>query len=109
MIDKLIIGVVISLIVLITPFLYKEGKRKRIECIKEGKIYYGFFRMVTLYFLALISGELLLLVFLGNSAIDDTVALILTFIASIPITILYLYLYKKKFLKIIEQNRKEGK
>lgn len=107
MIEKFIVGVVVSLIIVGVPHFYKEGQRKRVEHIKSGKVYYGFFRMIGLYALALMSGELVLLAFLGNSGINGTMALICTVLSSIPMTFIYLYLYRKRYLKIIERYRKE--
>ena len=101
--EKFISGVIVTLIIVGVPKLYKKGEENKKECIKNKKVYYGIFRMIGLYLLALMSGEMVLLIFLGNSSIDGIIALLLTFVCSIPVMFFYLHLYKKHYKKLIEQ------
>lgn len=107
LLDKFITGAVATLIIIIVPKIYKKGEINKIEHIKKKKVYYGIFRMIGLYSLAIMTGEMILMILLGDSGIKGTIALLLTIIASIPVMILYLYFYKKHYKKLIEEYHKK--
>ena len=100
MLDKFIAGAVLTAIVVGTPTLYRLGKEKKAESIQHGKIYYGLLwcRIIVLFLAAVISSELILMVLLGNS-VEGTTALLLLLLCSLPLTALYVYLYRKGFKK----------
>ena len=101
--EKFISGVIVTLIIVGVPKIYKSGENKKREYIKNKKVYYGIFRMIGLYLLAVMSGEIVLMIFLGDSDIDGTIALLLTIISSIPVMMFYLHFYKKHYKKLIEE------
>ena len=105
--EKAILASVSTFIILISSYIYKSGKQKKEQYILNGKIYYGPFRMIGLYLLALMSGELILMALLVNSNVDGNIALILVLICSVPIMILYLYFYRKHFKKLISKRNDE--
>ena len=59
--------------------------------------------MIGLYLLALMSGEMVLMILLGESGIEGTIALLLTLGVSVPVMILYLHFYKKHYKKLIDE------
>jgi len=103
LLEKFISGVIVTLIIVGVPKIYKKGEINKKEHIKNKKVYYGIFRMIGLYALAIMSGEMVLMIFLGNSGIDGMLALFLTIICSVPVMILYLHFYKKHYKKLIEE------
>lgn len=106
--EKFVSGAIVTLIIIGVPKLYKKGEKNKIEHIKNKKIYYGVFRMIGLYLLAIMSGEMVLMLFLGNSGISGVRALLLTIICSVPVMILYLNFYKNHYKKLIEEYHKKN-
>ena len=100
LLDMFISGAVIAAVFIGTPKLWKLGKQKQAETISSGKVYYGllYYRVLLFYLAGVVSGEMILMVLLGNS-IEGTIALLLTLISGIPFAILYAYLYRKSFIK----------
>lgn len=96
--DKFIEGTVIALIFVGTPLLYKLGKKKKLEAIQKGKVYYGLLgcRVLWLFVLGLVCAEMLLMLILGDS-IEGTKALLLVFLVATLVTIPLVFLYKKSF------------
>lgn len=86
------------------PRWYKIGERKKKEHIHNKKVYYGIFRMIGLYILALISSEMVLLILLGNREIEGLIALSLVFVVSIPVMFLYLFLYRRHYYEMINDH-----
>lgn len=102
--EKFIGGAVIAGVFCGTPFLYKLGKKKKEEAIQKGKVYYGLLgcRVLGLFILGVISSEMILMLILGDS-VEGMTALLLMLLASIPFTVLYVYLYKKSFEKKLQK------
>lgn len=100
MLEKFISGAVIAAIVVGTPKLYRLGKKKKAESIQAGKVYYGLLwcRVFALFLAGVISSEMILMVLLGDS-VEGTAALLLMLLCSLPLTVLYVYLYKRSFEK----------
>lgn len=100
MLEKFISGAVIAAIVVGVPKLYKIGKEKKAKSIQDGKVYYGLLwcRVLALFLAGVISAEMILMVLLGDS-VEGMVALLLMLLCSLPFTVLYVYLYKRRFEK----------
>lgn len=96
--DKFIEGAVIALIFVGTPLLYKLGKKKKLEAIQKGKVYYGLLgcRVLGLFAVGFVCAEMVLMLILGDS-IEGTQALLLVFLVAILVTVLLVFLYKKSF------------
>lgn len=103
-IEGFLTAVVCVIIFYAIPRWYKSGERKKKEHICSKRVYYGIFRMIGLYILALISSETVLLLLLGNSKIEGAIALLLVFAVSIPIMLLYLFLYRRHYYKLINKH-----
>ena len=103
-------GVVTALLAVfvfyVIPRLYKSGKQKKKEHIENKKVYYGVFRMIGLFFLALMSGETLLMLLLGDK-VEGSIALLLLLGATIVFMILYLWLYKRHYYKLINKQQEQ--
>ena len=104
MFEKFIVGAIVAGVFSGSPFLYKLGKKKKAETIKQGKIYYGLLwcRVIGLFVLGIISSETVLMILLGDK-VEGRVALLLMFVFSLPFTALYIYLYKKSFEKLLQK------
>ena len=60
---------------------------------------------LSIYLAGVVSGEMILMIILGNS-VEGTVALLMTLISGIPFAALYTYLYRKNFIKkYLSQNK----
>lgn len=101
--EKFISGAIVALLFIVVPKIYKKGEANKKEHIKNKKVYYGIFRMIGLYALAIMSGEMVLVILLGNSGIDGMIALAITVACSIPVMFLYLHLYRKHYQKLIDE------
>lgn len=106
-IEGFITAIMVVVIFYVIPRSWKAGERKKKEHICSKKVYYGIFRMIGLYILALISSEMVLLVLLGNREIEGMIALLLLFVVSIPIMFLYLFLYRRHYRKLINKYLRE--
>lgn len=109
LLDMFISGAVIAAVFIGAPRLWKLGKQKQAETISNGKVYYGllYCRILLFYLAGVVSGEMILMIILGNS-VEGTVALLMTLISGIPFAALYTYLYRKNFIKkYLSQNKKD--
>lgn len=96
----------LSLIAQLLDEIPKNARIKRNKCIAEGKVYYGFFRMLGLILLSLCSGDLVaMLIF--EETVEGTSALLITLLFSIFSFLLYLLLYIKHYKKLSLSKIKE--
>lgn len=96
--EKFVVGSLSASVFLVAPQLWNYGKKLKNQSIVNGKIYYGvlYYRFVLLCLAGFMSAEMILLPIIGDS-LEDTPALIPALLFSIPVTVLYVRLYKKYF------------
>lgn len=99
MFERFVIGAMVSAVFLTTPKLWNYGKQKKAESIENGKVYYGllYYRAFLLFLAGLMCAEIALLPFVGY--MEGDFALLLLFAGAVPYTILFVHLYKKRFIK----------
>ena len=96
---------IVSLLSQLLDDISKNSRKKRRKCIEEGKIYYGFVRIVGLLLLSLISVEMIVFILFGQET-EETKTLIVTLLFTIPIFCIYFYLYIKHYERIIIEYKK---
>lgn len=99
MLEKFIVGTMVALFFTGTPTLYKMGKRKKAEAVAQGKVYYGLLgcRILGLILAGLMTAEMFVLML--QNAIEVIVGIVIMVIATVPISMMYINLYRKRFTK----------
>ena len=108
--EKFVVGALSASVFLVTPQLWNYGKKLKNQSIVDGKIYYGvlYYRFILLCLAGFMSAEMILIPIVGDS-LDDTQSIVLALLFSVPITVLYVRLYKKLFAKKhLSQNKSDG-
>ena len=97
MLEKFVVGTLVAMIVAGTPKLYKLGKRKKAEAVVQGKVYYGLLgcRIMGLILAGLMTAEMFVLML--QNVIEVTTGIIIMVIATVPISMMYINLYRKRF------------
>lgn len=98
--EKFVVGAIAASVFLFAPRLWSYGKKSKIQSITDGKIYYGvlYYRFILLCLAGFMSAEMILIPIVGDS-LEDTQSIVLALLFSVPITVLYVRLYKKLFVK----------